>query len=102
MPDEVSFQRERRRDSRGRPEKRKEPRAPVDGSVRILLDEPVVAEIHGTLMDISASGFRASHGHAALLKGQTVRFWHAAASGQARVVWNRITAGTVETGFLIV
>lgn len=83
-------------------EKRREPRLPAKGNVRILLEGSVEVEILGRLLDTSVNGFRAAHGHAALTKGDTVRFEHPSASGRARVVWNRITADTVETGFLIV
>jgi hypothetical protein len=83
-------------------EKRKELRVAVEGSVRIVLDEAGPEVILGRLMDTSASGFRASHSHAGLANGQTVQFQHAAAAGKARVVWNRITLDSVETGFLVV
>ena len=83
-------------------EKRREPRLAAKGNVRILLEGPIEAEILGRLLDTSVNGFRAAHGHAALNKGDTVRFQHPSASGRARVIWNRITADTVETGFLIV
>ena len=83
-------------------EKRREPRVLTQGNVRISLEGPVEAEILGSLMDISVNGFRAVHSHAALTKGETVRFQHPTASGRARVIWNRITAESVETGFLIV
>lgn len=83
-------------------EKRSEPRLPDSGEVRITVDEPILAEIKGSLVDVSASGFRAAHGHASLSNGQIVRFQHSRARGEARVVWNRITADRIETGFLIV
>jgi len=83
-------------------EKRREPRFMTEGSVRIQLEGPVKAEILAGLVDISSNGFRAIHTHAALTKGETVRFQHPSASGRARVIWNRITAQVVETGFLIV
>ena len=82
-------------------EKRREPRAPAEGAVRIVLNQSGAEEIVGRLMDVSASGFRAAHNHAALPKGRTVKFQHAAAWGQARVIWNRITPDAIETGFLI-
>ena len=74
----------------------------AEGSVRIQLEGPVEAEILAGLVDISSNGFRAKHTYAALAKGETVRFQHPGASGRARVIWNRITKGVVETGFLIV
>ncbi len=80
---------------------RKEARLPAQGIVEIQ-QENLAAEIVGDLRDISASGFRAVFSHEALVKGQTVKFRHSAASGQARVVWNCIRSDSVETGFLIV
>ncbi len=82
-------------------EKRCEPRLAIQGSIRIRLEGPVEREILGRLMDISSNGFRAVHTHAALTKGEVVRFEHPNAKGRARVIWNRITAETIETGFLI-
>lgn len=82
-------------------DKRKEPRRPAEGEVRITLDDPH-AEIRGTLVDISASGFRASHQHSGLTHGQVVKFKHVVGAGKARVMWNRITEQNVETGFLVI
>jgi hypothetical protein len=31
-----------------------------------------------------------------------VEFTHIEAKGQAQVIWNRITGGAIETGFLVV
>lgn len=84
------------------PDKRRELRLPASGQVRIFVDEGIETEIDAILVDVSASGFRASHLHAALSKGQTVQFEHPGAKGLARVIWNRITPGAIETGFLIV
>ncbi len=80
----------------------KEPRTPARGTVRIRLEDQRAVEILGRLMDISASGFRAVHDHAALIKWQEVYFEHAKASGKARVVWNCVRPESVEIGFLIV
>ncbi len=83
-------------------DRRKEPRLPATGRVTIVVSEPGEVAIEGTLVDVSPSGFRASHDHSALSKGQTVRFQHPTASGRARVIWNRITTEVIETGFLII
>lgn len=80
-------------------ELRKEPRQQAKGSVTIQTSR---AEIQGQLVDVSASGFRMAHGDASLEPGQVLQFSHREAAGQARVIWNRIMSGRVETGFLIV
>lgn len=84
-------------------EKRHEPRTQSNGTVEILVDEPHSRlEFAGQLVDTSASGFRASHRHGALMNGLLVHFRHDHASGVARVIWNRIAGDIIETGFLIV
>jgi len=85
-----------------RVEQRREPRQAVDGEVRFLLGEGA-KEVRGKLLDRSASGFRAEHNCPELTCGQLVQFrFQASSKGVARVVWTRICAGRVETGFLII
>ena len=81
---------------------RKEPRRQADGEVRVTFENPQRREIGGRLVDVSTSGFRMAHDFAALETGQVVEFSHTEADGRARVVWNRIADGRVETGFLVV
>jgi len=88
------------------PEKRREPRRPAHGSVAVKWGYPVSAAIHGSLVDVSASGFRMAHTCAALEAGSVVEFSHDEAQGQARVVWTRVIAQEanghrVESGFLV-
>ncbi len=83
-------------------EMRKEVRIPMEGSVRIVPAGAAPGEFLGRLMDTSDNGFRACYTHPALSNGQTVHFQHDAAAGTARVIWNRILSGAVETGFVIV
>ncbi len=80
-------------------ELRREPRRQAKGSVTI---QTVRAEVQGQLVDVSESGFRMAHGDASLEPGQVLEFAHREAVGHARVIWNRIMSGRVETGFLIV
>jgi hypothetical protein len=80
-------------------ELRKEPRRQAKGTITV---QTARAEIQGQLVDVSESGFRMAHGNASLEPGQVLQFAHREASGQARVIWNRILSGRVETGFLIV
>jgi len=85
-----------------RRENRKEPRRSADGEVRVWFDGPKPRELHGRLIDVSASGFRMVHDYSALQAGQVVEFSHQETSGHARVVWTRIAGARVETGFLVV
>ena len=84
-----------------RRDNRKEPRRAADGDVRIWRSGPKQIEIQGRLVDISASGFRMAHECNSLETGELVEFKHNEASGQARVIWNRISGQRVETGFLL-
>ncbi|MBI3697222.1 MAG: hypothetical protein HY238_20600 [Acidobacteria bacterium] len=69
--------------------------------MRLFLQDPEPVEIEGRLLDYSNGGFRVAHRHSVLRAGQEVRFRHLRAEGKARVVWNRILAQRVESGFLI-
>jgi hypothetical protein len=83
-------------------EKRCEPRVPAQGEVILNLDLPgVPREILGELLDVSARGFRAGHQCTVLSTGQDLTFQHAGARGRARVMWNRIAEGKVESGFML-
>jgi hypothetical protein len=57
--------------------------------------------VHGWLLDVSLGGFRAAH-HSILETGREVFFEFAARTGKARVVWNRVVDGQVESGFFII
>jgi hypothetical protein len=83
-------------------ERRREPRRPASGTVRLSLQDPVPREMELPLMDVSASGFRAIDYGAGLASGQAVRFQHMEASGHARVIWHRVLPDHMETGFLVV
>jgi hypothetical protein len=79
--------------------RRKEPRHPAKGKVRLVPHG--MALIEGRLVDVAASGFRARHSCQALTSGQEVSFARRGARGRARVMWTRIAGGTVESGFLV-
>jgi hypothetical protein len=83
-------------------ERRVEERYDAEGEVCLVFEEPLHQEITGTLADYSKSGFRAVHHCADLHSGQLVHFRHFIASGTARVMWNRIQQGQVESGFLVI
>lgn len=82
-------------------EKRRETRRPGKGNVLVRCASPHRLEIEGRLVDISASGFRMVHACPALAAGLYVDFSHVEAKGRARVVWTRILAGSVESGFVV-
>src|SRR5947209_18891132 len=67
----------------------------------LSFDDPSPQQVSAVLVDYSKSGFRAVHKYSALTTGQVVGFQRLAASGSARVVWNRIVGDHVETGFLV-
>ncbi len=81
-------------------DKRREPRRPANGVVRLELEDPMRVEIEGRLIDVSASGFRARVA-TPLSNGQVVAFRHDYGCGRARVVWNRISVDRIESGFLV-
>jgi hypothetical protein len=82
-------------------EQRREERKPASGEIWLVLESPGSLEFKGRLIDSSASGFRATHSHVALSSGQSVSFRHSLGSGRALVMWSRILAPDVESGFLI-
>jgi hypothetical protein len=81
--------------------RRTEDRFNADGEVTLMFDDPAPRSFAGRLLDTSTRGFRAAHTWARLENGQVVEFRHGAASGRARVMWNRIVGDAVETGFLV-
>lgn len=96
--------RPRRRDEAVRPDpqnRRFEKRLEAEGEVLLSFDDPLHREVRAVLTDDSKSGFRAKHDYTNLETGQVIRFERPVASGRAKVVWNRISGGQVETGFLV-
>ncbi len=81
--------------------RRSEKRFAVEQDLLLAFDDPVPHEVRAVLTDYSSSGFRARHGYTNLETGQVVRFQRFVSSGQAKVVWNRISGGKVETGFVV-
>ncbi|MBZ5586405.1 MAG: hypothetical protein LAQ30_30300 [Acidobacteriia bacterium] len=89
MPTRAECPAERRAESRSR------------ASGRICLRSPDLAArvICGELRDVSPHGFRAAHDCPGLASGQIVWLEQDGAARRARVVWTRIAAGLVESGF---
>ena len=82
-------------------ERREEPRFPAKAEVRLRTEAAASPAVKGTVIDTSASGFRARHDCYDLTSGQIVTFEHRLAAGRARIVWTRIVGDVVESGFLI-
>jgi hypothetical protein len=83
-------------------EKRREPRLPASGELVLRVLDLGSPEFRGKLLDISAHGFRLSHSNATLTPGQEVEYTRDGAAGRAKVVWNRIASGEMESGFFVV
>lgn len=82
-------------------DRRREPRHPATGKVHLVFESGPHREMDVELMDVSASGFRASHRHGLLPLGTKATFHHAEGDGAARVVWNWMHPDHVETGFVV-
>jgi hypothetical protein len=82
-------------------DQRREERRIASGRVHVRCSDPQPMEIEGQLIDISASGFRMVHTCISLAAGQMVEFAHPEAAGSARVMWNRVLAERVESGFFV-
>ena len=83
-------------------DRRREPRRPASGKVHLRYESEPRCEADVDLLDVSDSGFRASHRHGLLPLGANATFRHPEASGLARVVWNWMHADHVETGFVVI
>jgi hypothetical protein len=81
-------------------DRRKKPRRPVSAEGVLYSSAPEPLTIPCCLLDISANGFRASHGHAELAPGTEVRL-RSPYTGEvlARVVWTAIVNERIESGF---
>ena len=82
--------------------RRSEERATHGGDILLSSEDPLHRDIHAHLIDISKNGFRAAYEFPALSPGQLVAYRHAGARGKARVMWTRIIAATIESGFLTI
>ncbi len=83
-------------------DRRSERRQLASGEILLTRKSPAPSVVIGKLLDRSASGFRVGHRDSTLESGQVVVFHLGGDTGRARVVWNRIINGKVESGFLIV
>jgi hypothetical protein len=88
--------RRRNRDRRGAP------RQALGSVVEISFDIPVPMAIQATLIETSATGFRASHDSKAIEPGLSVRYQRVGASGEARVIWTQLLGGRRVSGFVVI
>jgi hypothetical protein len=86
----------------GLADRRSEERREASGAVALVLLPPAQCrQVEGVLVDMSSSGFRAQCEAGLLERGMRCLFSHPGRTGIARVIWNRITDGRQESGFLI-
>ena len=84
-----------------RHELRKEPRVAARGNVHLHFEDPLAVDVEANLLDISGSGFRASHQCVMLSPGLLVEFRHKLKRGRARVIWTQLRDGQHVSGFMI-
>lgn len=82
-------------------DRRTAPRVAQSGHVQLTFEDPVPAAIEAELVEMSATGFRASYGGKGLAPGLEVQYRRDQLSGHARVVWTHILEGKRVSGFLI-
>jgi len=87
-------------------DRRREPRFAAEGQARLeVVGQAKWSAIEGELQDVSDGGFRLIHRHGGLTTGTEVRFSFLedgqVRTGVARVCWNKIANGVVESGFYI-
>lgn len=87
--------------SSGFDERRKEPRIPATGEVRLLIGGPQNLSIPGKILDVSLHGMRVEHMYAALASGTMLQLESGTTTYTARVVWSRIRNDGVESGFYL-
>lgn len=82
-------------------ERRREPREETAGTAVLVVEGSPNWQIEGDLIDTSDSGFRLEHTHGGLTTGTEVSFQFHGRQGRAKVCWNRIANGKVESGFYV-
>ncbi len=88
-------------DRRKNRDRRNSIRTAVSGHIDLFLQAGAAVTIPASLIETSATGFRASHDSKALEPGLTVRFVRDGVSGAARVVWTHVLEGRRVSGFLV-
>lgn len=88
-------------DRRKNRDRRGADRSEVQGVVEISFSVPVAVTITATLIEHSATGFRAAYDAKSLEPGLDVAFRHDGTRGQARVMWTHVLEGRRVSGFLV-
>jgi PilZ domain len=82
-------------------ERRKEKRQSTSGRVVLAFEDPEV-QVPGELKDESVSGLRVEHQYTDVRSGQFVRVLSDGDEKVARVMWNRRSGKSVESGLMLV
>ena len=88
-------------DRRKNRDRRAASREPGSGTLEISFDTPVRTTIAASLVETSATGFRALHDSTALEPGLEVSYRREGVTGQARVIWTHVLDGRRVSGFLL-
>src|ERR1700691_128020 len=88
-------------DRRRRRDRRAALRGAACGALEISFDAPVPTTVSASLVETSATGFRASHDSKALEPGLNVSYKGDGVSGQALVIWTHVLGGRRVSGSLV-
>ena len=99
MKDHTRFSAPDPTSSQSGPNRRREVRQEATGTVKFDVINEIPGSFEGELIETSTHGMRMVHNCPRLERDMLIRFTHPYASGIARVVWNRRTGTSVESGF---
>jgi len=83
-------------------ERRRSPRSPAHGSVKLVFRDPFNIVVLGELVDTNEGGFRLSHDNQRLTAGVEVHYSFRSKSGRARVVWTHVLEGRRVSGLVYI
>jgi hypothetical protein len=82
-------------------ERRREPRYSAEGRAVMVIEAGRRLEIVGSLVDMSDHGLCIAHMYPALASGMEIEVHFNEQVRKARVMWNRINADGVQSGFYL-
>jgi hypothetical protein len=82
-------------------DRRRDPRRPARGKIFMILKDSPETVIEGSLVDVSASGFRVACPIRSLRTGQEISAVYAGGRVRARVVWVRALGSRFEAGCVL-